>query len=123
MISLPFASNFLENMSLWPTGGFVSSVHTSPNTLCFLREAYLVSSALLQSGHFCDALISAKVSGSGATSVVNVVRWNLVCLDIDGVCLLVGWLSLVGGYMFLVGGFGVVEVPNRSRMGFGLPGL
>jgi hypothetical protein len=75
----------------------VSSVDTSPNTLCFLREVYLVSSALLHYGHSGDVFAFVRKSGSGATSVVNAVWWNLTYLDVDGVCLLAGrWLHVLG---------------------------
>jgi hypothetical protein len=71
-------------MSLCSTGGLVSSVDTSPNTVCFLIEAYSITSVLLYSGHSGAALALASESGSGATSVVNVVRYRL---DVDGVYL------------------------------------
>ena len=58
-------------MSLWPIGGFVSSDDISPNTLCFLKEAYSPSRV---SCHSEDALASESVSGSGATLVANTLR-------------------------------------------------
>ena len=96
----PFASNFLEKNSMWPTGGFVSSVDTSPNTWCFLREAYSVSSALLHYGHSGEALASASEAGSGATLVLNVVRCTLVDLEFNGASLLIGSTLSVPGNEF-----------------------